>query len=117
MSYEIKTIETSVDGNETLYIVYEVNGVVAGICNVTHLDKEIIYINEIFTLEVYRNQGIATTLITFILDLARENNKKAVSLGVDFPDNGLGKFYEHVGFKKSYCYPDDGNSCIYTYFI
>lgn len=117
MSHEIKTIETSVEGNEILYILCEVNGVVAGICNITHLDKEIIYIDEIFTLEVYRNQGIATTLITYILDLARENNKVAVTLGVDDTENGLGRFYENLGFIKSYCYPDDGTACMYTYFI
>ena len=117
MSCIIKTIETSVEGNIILYIIGEVDGQVAGIVNVTHLDKEIIYIDEIFTLEVYRNQGIATTLIIFIIDLARENNKVAVTLGVDNSEGEIGRFYENLGFHKTYCYPDSGSACIYTYFI
>jgi ribosomal protein S18 acetylase RimI-like enzyme len=117
MSYEIKTIRTLLSGKEMLYVFIELKGVVAGIIVVSHLDKDVIYIDEIFTKPNHRKKGIATTLINFIIKDAKKSSKEAITLGVDKSDGRLGKFYEKLGFKKSYCYPDNSTACMYTYYL
>ena len=59
----------------------------------------IIYIDDLCTLESYRGKGLATQLLEYVNALARSTNKDAVVLDTDFNNNTAQKVYLKNGFK------------------
>jgi ribosomal protein S18 acetylase RimI-like enzyme len=117
MSIPIKVIETTVEGNQTLYIIREELENIIGIAKVSNINQEFMNIDEIFVIPIYRNHGIATELIEKVIEIADERGKLGVTLGVDDSTDKPSKLYENIGFIKSYSYPDGETACIYTYYL
>lgn len=59
----------------------------------------IIYIDDLFTLESYRGKGLASQLLRFVKAIAISNNKDAVVLDTDFKNNTAQKLYLKSGFQ------------------
>lgn len=81
------------------YIGYEINGKI-----VSFLNYSLIYdrmeIEYIYTKDEYRNQGIASLLLNYLVKLGRESNCLNITLEVRMSNERAIKFYEKNGFKK-----------------
>ncbi|MCF0226336.1 MAG: GNAT family N-acetyltransferase [Methanobrevibacter sp.] len=66
------------------------------ICDVNLGD---VYIADIAISSECRGKGIGTKVIEHIIDNARENNFKRVTLDADFRNTRVKKLYERIGFK------------------
>lgn len=74
----------------------------AGYRNMTSLHSgNIIYIDDLCTLESYRGRGLATILLEHLKAVALSNNKDAVILDTDFYNNTAQKLYLKSGLKLS----------------
>jgi ribosomal protein S18 acetylase RimI-like enzyme len=72
----------------------------AGYRTMTSLHSgNIIYIDDLCTLESYRGKGLASQLLKHVEAIARSNNKDAVVLDTDFNNNTAQKLYLKNGFK------------------
>ncbi len=58
-----------------------------------------IYIDDLCTLDEYRGKGLATRLIDHVREIARLNNQDALVLDTDFTNNTAQKVYLKSGFK------------------
>ncbi|HTE28428.1 GNAT family N-acetyltransferase [Flavitalea sp.] len=61
----------------------------------------IIYIDDLCTLESYRGKGLATELLEHVKAVALSNNMDAVILDTDFNNNTAQKLYLKSGLKLS----------------
>lgn len=59
----------------------------------------IIYIDDLCTLESYRGKGLASQLLRHVKAIATSNNKDAVVLDTNFNNNTAQKLYLSNGFK------------------
>lgn len=59
----------------------------------------IIYIDDLCTLDAYRGKGLATQLLDHINEIARLNGQDALVLDTDFTNNTAQKVYFKSGFK------------------
>lgn len=84
--------------NRTKFYVYEKNGCVLGYVGVSVILDEG-YITNIATLPEYRNQGIATALLTKLDDLAALENLSFISLEVRVGNQNAISLYEKFGYK------------------
>jgi GNAT superfamily N-acetyltransferase len=72
----------------------------AGYRNMTSLHTgNIIYIDDLCTLESYRGKGLGSQLLKYVKALAISNNKDAVVLDTDFNNNTAQSVYLNSGFK------------------
>lgn len=58
-----------------------------------------IYIDDLCTLDEYRGKGLATRLLDHIREIGRLNNQDALVLDTDFTNNTAQKVYLKQGFK------------------
>ncbi|HEY5745862.1 MAG TPA: GNAT family N-acetyltransferase [Chryseolinea sp.] len=58
-----------------------------------------IYIDDLCTLESHRGKGLASQLLEYVKSIARSSNKDAVTLDTDFNNNTAQKVYLKSGFK------------------
>jgi ribosomal protein S18 acetylase RimI-like enzyme len=115
MNNNIESIEVNIDNELSLYLVYRLGSALCGICKVTHLETDILFIDTLYVVPFFRGKGIGKHLVQAVVDIAKENNLHGVSLGVDDCFSGLGAFYEKIGFKRVYQYPSDNmHACIYS---
>ena len=84
--------------NRTKFYVFEKNGEVLGYVGVSVILDEG-YITNIATLPEYRNQGIATALLTKLNDLAALENLSFISLEVRTSNIKAISLYEKFGYK------------------
>lgn len=89
------------NSKDKINIAYLVDDKIAGICLATIKDKieKSIYIDDIFVLEEFRHQGIATKLYKQIESIAKKIEAKRVDLTVWQFNNTALKFYESLGTK------------------
>ena len=59
----------------------------------------IIYIDDLCTLELYRGKGLASQLLQYVKAIAVSNNKDAVVLDTNFNNNTAQKLYLKNGFE------------------
>lgn len=59
----------------------------------------IIYIDDLCTLDEYRGKGLATRLLDHVREIARLNDQDALVLDTDFTNNTAQKVYFKSGFK------------------
>jgi ribosomal protein S18 acetylase RimI-like enzyme len=72
----------------------------AGYRNMTSLHSgDIVYIDDLFTLESYRGRGLASQLLSYVNTIAKSNNKDAVVLDTNFNNNTAQKLYLKNGFQ------------------
>jgi ribosomal protein S18 acetylase RimI-like enzyme len=60
---------------------------------------DIIYIDDLCTLESYRGKGLASQLLSHVKAIAISNNKDAVVLDTNFNNNTAQKLYLKSGFQ------------------
>lgn len=60
---------------------------------------QIIYIDDLCTLESHRGKGLATQLLDYVEDISRKMNLDAVVLDTDFHNHTAQKVYFKSGFK------------------
>lgn len=96
-----KEYKAMLNSKDKINIAYLVDDKIAGICLATIKDKieKSIYIDDIFVLEEFRHQGIATRLYKQIESIAKEIEAKRVDLTVwQFNKNAM-NFYKSLGMK------------------
>ena len=72
----------------------------AGYRTMTSLHSgNIIYIDDLCTLESYRGKGLASQLLKHVETIARSSNKDAVVLDTDFNNTTAQKLYLKNGFQ------------------
>lgn len=59
----------------------------------------IIYIDDLCTLDDYRGKGLATKLLQYVREIAMMNNQDALVLDTDFTNDTAQKVYLRNGFK------------------
>jgi ribosomal protein S18 acetylase RimI-like enzyme len=59
----------------------------------------IIYIDDLCTLETYRGKGLASQLLSYVKGVAKADNKDAVVLDTNFNNNTAQKLYLKSGFQ------------------
>lgn len=84
--------------NRTKFFVFEKNGEVVGYVGVSVILDEG-YITNIAVLPEYRNQGVATALLTKLDDLAKLENLSFISLEVRTSNQKAISLYKKFGYK------------------
>ena len=94
---------------------YFVQGSMVGYISIEYFDKNhhnfpsSVFLSELFVLEKFRREKIASKLINFVLNLKYPNTYKYFSLTHSPEKSFLTEFYENLGFKYSGILKDSGN--------
>lgn len=89
------------NNQDKISIAYIVDDKIAGVCLATIKDKieKSIYIDDIFVLEDFRHQGIATKLYKQVESIANNIGAKRIDLTVWQFNNTAINFYKSLGMK------------------
>ena len=89
------------NNQDKLSIAYIVDDKIAGVCLATIKDKieKSIYIDDIFVLQEFRHQGIATKLYKQVESIANNIGAKRIDLTVWKFNNTAINFYKSLGMK------------------
>ena len=96
------------DDPEQEIVVAVMNSVICGFAIIHHINKpenpfmkerDFLDIDEFCVDEAYRRKGVATSLISFIMDYAKENGFHRIELNMWEFNQGALAFYESVGFE------------------
>lgn len=82
------------------YIINE-NNINIGSIWLEKVDENILKLGIFIAEEKYRNKGFGTLVIKEMLDIAKLNNYKAVTLNVRITNHRAIKTYQNIGFKKT----------------
>ena len=96
-----KEYKAMINNQDKINIAYLVDYKIAGVCLATIKDRieKSIYIDDIFVLEEFRHQEIATKLYKQVESIAKDICAKRIDLTVwQFNSTAL-KFYESLGMK------------------
>ena len=94
---------------------YFVQGSMVGYISIEYFDKNhhnfpsSVFLSELFVLEKFRRNKIASKLTKFVLNLKYPNTYNYFSLTHIPEQSFLTKFYENLGFKYSCILKDSGN--------
>ena len=96
-----KEYKAMLNNQDKISIAYLVDAKIAGVCLATIKNKieKSIYIDEIFVLEEFRHQGIATRLYNQIENIAKDIRAKRIDLTVWQFNNTAINFYKSLGMK------------------
>lgn len=96
-----KEYKAMLNSKDKINIAYMVDDKIAGICLATIKDKieKSIYIDDIFVLEEFRHQGIATRLYNQIESIAKDIEAKRIDLTVWQFNKTAMKFYKSLGME------------------
>lgn len=96
-----KEYKAMLNNQDKINIAYIVDDKIAGVCLATIKDKieKSIYIDEIFVLEEFRHQGIATKLYKQVESIANNIGAKRIDLTVWQFNNAAINFYKSLGMK------------------
>ena len=89
------------NSKDKINITYLVYDKIVGVCLATIKDKieKSIYIDDIFVLEEFRHQGIATKLYKQVESIAKDIGAKRIDLTVWQFNKAAMKFYESLGME------------------
>ena len=99
MPWSEKAFADSLQSENTLYIVAEIDGKVAGYCGM-YIAFEEGNISNVAVAPEYRRQKIAANMLKNILKLAKEKGVTAVVLEVRETNTGAIRLYEQIGFEE-----------------
>ena len=96
-----KEYKAMLNNQDKINIAYIVDDKIAGVCLATIKDKfeKSIYIDDIFVLEEFRHQGIATKLYKQVKSIAKDIRAKRIDLTVWQFNKTAMKFYESLGME------------------
>ena len=96
-----KEYKAMLNNQHKINIAYIVDDKIAGVCLATIKDKieKSIYIDDIFVLEEFRHQGIATKLYKQVESIANNIGAKRIDLTVWQFNNTAINFYKSLGMK------------------
>lgn len=96
-----KEYKAMLNNQDKINIAYIVDDKIAGVCLATIKDKieKSIYIDDIFVLEEFRHQGIATKLYKQVESIANNIGAKRIDLTVWQFNNTAINFYKSLGMK------------------
>ena len=96
-----KEYKAMLNNQDKINIAYIVDDKIAGVCLATIKDKieKSIYIDDIFVLEEFRHQGIATKLYKKVKSIANNIGAKRIDLTVWQFNNTAINFYKSLGMK------------------
>ena len=96
-----KEYKAMLNNQYKINIAYIVDDKIVGVCLATIKDKieKSIYIDEIFVLEEFRHQGIATKLYKQVESIANNIGAKRIDLTVWQFNNTAINFYKSLGMK------------------
>jgi aminoglycoside 3-N-acetyltransferase I len=83
-----------------------VGGLAAYILDKFERDRREIYIYDLAVALAHRRQGIATTLIKRVIDIARERRAYVIFVQADRHDDPAIKLYESMGTREDVCHFD-----------
>ena len=96
-----KEYKAMLNNQDKISIAYIVDDKIAGVCLATIKNKieKSIYIDDIFVLEEFRHQGIATKLYKQVESIANNIGAKRIDLTVWQFNKTAMKFYESLGME------------------
>ena len=96
-----KEYKAMLNNQDKISIAYIVDDKIVGVCLATIKDKieKSIYIDDIFVLEEFRHQGIATKLYKQVESIANNIGAKRIDLTVWQFNNTAINFYKSLGMK------------------
>lgn len=96
-----KEYKAMLNNQDKISIAYIVDDKIAGVCLATIKDKieKSIYIDDIFVLEEFRHQGIATKLYKQVESIANNIGAKRIDLTVWQFNNTAINFYKSLGME------------------
>lgn len=96
-----KEYKAMLNSKDKINIAYIVDDRIAGICLATIKDRieKSIYIDDIFVLEEFRHQGIATRLYKQVENIANDIEAKRIDLTVWQFNKTAMNFYKSLGMK------------------
>lgn len=96
-----KEYKAMLSNQDKINIAFVVDNKIAGICLATIKDRieKSIYFDDIFVLEEFRQQGIATRLYKQVQSIAKEIGAKRIDLTVWQFNKTAMKFYKSLGMK------------------
>lgn len=96
-----KEYKAMLNSKDKINIAYIVDDKIAGICLATIKDRieKSIYIDDIFVLEEFRHQGIATRLYKQVESIAKDIGAKRIDLTVWQFNKTAMNFYKSLGMK------------------
>ena len=96
-----KEYKAMLNSKDKINIAYLVDDKIVGVCLATIKDKieKSIYIDDIFVLEEFRHQGIATKLYKQVESIAKDICAKRIDLTVWQFNKTAMKFYESLGME------------------
>ena len=96
-----KEYKAMLNNQDKINIAYMVDDKIAGICLATIRDRieKSIYIDDIFVLEEFRHQGIATKLYKQVESIAKDIGAKRIDLTVWQFNKTAMNFYKSLGMK------------------
>lgn len=97
-----KEYKAMLSNQDKINIAFVVDNKIAGICLVTTKDRieKSIYIDDIFVLEEFRHQGIATRLYKQIKSIAKDMEAKRIDLTVWKFNKAALNFYKSLGMTE-----------------
>lgn len=100
MPWSEKAFADSLQSENTLYTVAEIDGNVAGYCGM-YIAFEEGNISNVAVAPEYRRQKIAANMLKNILKLAKEKGVTDVVLEVRETNTGAIRLYEQIGFEEA----------------
>ena len=96
-----KEYKAMLNNQDKISIAYIVDDKIAGVCLATIKDRieKSIYIDDIFVLEEFRHQGVATKLYKQIESIAKDIGAKRIDLTVWQFNKTAMNFYKSLGMK------------------
>lgn len=96
-----KEYKAMLNNQNKINIAYIIDDEIVGVCFATIKDRieKSIYIDDIFVLEEFRHQGIATKLYKQVESIAKDIGAKRIDLTVWQFNNTALKFYESLGME------------------
>jgi len=87
------------ENDKAIYVIAEYNGNVLGYAGMWKILDEG-HITNIAVLEEFRKNGIATLMINYLFELAKESRVKSFTLEVRSTNDAAIRLYERFGFKR-----------------
>lgn len=96
-----KEYKTMLNSKDKINIAYIVDDKITGVCLATTKDRieKSIYIDDIYVLEEFRHQGIATRLYKQVENIAKDIGAKRIDLTVWQFNKTAMNFYKSLGMK------------------
>ena len=107
---DVQLMQMKVDGNKWLGVFAMVDGKVVGTATVGSLDKDIVWVSDLFVQKKFRRKGVATAMLEAVMGHCAENDKLGISLNVGSENDKARRLYEGMGFVKTFDYDDGENS-------